>query len=199
MPTHQVVYSGEHLPNPLLWEIHVQLEGGGKIMHLMPKEALHWRAAEYGIDPTDVDTLMEVLLHEPFLPTQDQEQADPALKAKAKPRLIDADNTAQAKADHLDRVKNCPAKVIVRGSKALDPIRQGHKANPDVVKQFAQAVDVQRWTHKYGDLPLPPVDRRVKMNGVPIQATGMSSPEVTLTPDSMISESTGVTIRVKGQ
>ena len=40
-------------------------------MHQFPCDTLEWRAAEYGIDPADVDTLLDIVLAEPYLTPQD--------------------------------------------------------------------------------------------------------------------------------
>lgn len=38
--------------------------------HRFPHDTLRWRAAEYGIDPLDSETLLRVVLHEPFIDTR---------------------------------------------------------------------------------------------------------------------------------
>lgn len=172
MPNRTIIYSGEHAAMPWVWEIHSQGEDGLKGMHLMPKSALDFRAAEYGIDPTDVDTLVGMLLAEVHMPTPEQEQLDPALKAKAKPHIWGANTTDEARANHLDRVKNCVVKYQVKGSKGLDAIRQGHAPNPEFIQIYRQVVDVFRWTEKYGDLPTPPKAHK-SITAEPFQATGM--------------------------
>jgi len=37
---------------------------GTRVRHVFPPETLHWRAAEYGYDPTDAASLLDVVLHE---------------------------------------------------------------------------------------------------------------------------------------
>ncbi|MEV6154908.1 hypothetical protein AB0L53_31665 [Nonomuraea sp. NPDC052129] len=44
---------------------------GARILHAFPHSTLEWRAAEYGIDPEDIDTLLEVILYEPWIPRED--------------------------------------------------------------------------------------------------------------------------------
>ncbi|RSD22014.1 hypothetical protein [Amycolatopsis eburnea] len=39
--------------------------------HIMPADTLEWRAAEYGIDPADTATLLDVVLAEPYLSEED--------------------------------------------------------------------------------------------------------------------------------
>lgn len=63
----QVVYIVEHVPEtPEDGEIWAEQSG-----HCFPKDIFEWRAAEYGIDPTDMDTLIDIVLAEPFLDDND--------------------------------------------------------------------------------------------------------------------------------
>jgi hypothetical protein len=64
----QVVYIIEHVPDPEDEDQQVWAEQGG---HCFPKDIFEWRAAEYGIDPTDMDTLIDIVLSEPFLEDSD--------------------------------------------------------------------------------------------------------------------------------
>ncbi|SDI50604.1 hypothetical protein SAMN05421505_16112 [Sinosporangium album] len=41
---------------------------GMHIQHAFPHSAFEWRCAEYGLDPDDLDTLLDVVLYEPYLP-----------------------------------------------------------------------------------------------------------------------------------
>jgi len=52
--------------NHLLAALEVVGEDGTtiRVAHVMPKDAAEWRVAEYGLDPNDHDTLIDVLLHE---------------------------------------------------------------------------------------------------------------------------------------
>lgn len=55
-----------HLPDET-WAIEF---GDRRYEHRFPHEALRWRAAEYGIDPLDSETLLHVVLHERFIDTR---------------------------------------------------------------------------------------------------------------------------------
>lgn len=78
-----------------------------------PVDTLEWRAAEYDIDPADTDTLLDMVLSEPFL---DPDPDDPALS------LFDAPDIEQARAHHLKKV----AKVQVdKDPKAWEDVK-GH-------------------------------------------------------------------------
>lgn len=54
-----------------LWGVSRVDEQGQAHIHIFPHTALEWRAAEYGIDHDDVDTLLDVILHEPWIPAPD--------------------------------------------------------------------------------------------------------------------------------
>jgi len=67
------------------WRV-TTLRPDGKIhCHVFPKDTLQNRAAEYGIDPADRETLMDIVLHEPYMVSPlDQlydETEDPVAKA----------------------------------------------------------------------------------------------------------------------
>jgi hypothetical protein len=70
----------------LVW---FQMETGETWVRVFPLEALEWRAAEYGIDPTDADTLLDVVLHE--------EYAEPST-------LAEDPDTDTARERHLARI-----------------------------------------------------------------------------------------------
>lgn len=46
------------------WSVLGQMIDGSLLEHQFPTRALKWRAAEYGIDPTDIDTLFQILFSE---------------------------------------------------------------------------------------------------------------------------------------
>lgn len=49
------------------WAVHQRRGDGSNHVHVFPPETLAWRAIEYGIDPADTDTLLELILHEPHM------------------------------------------------------------------------------------------------------------------------------------
>ncbi|WP_433235560.1 hypothetical protein ACQPYK_25555 [Streptosporangium sp. CA-135522] len=52
-------------------------------MHIIPHSTWEWRCAEYGVDPNDMDTLLDIVLHEPWIPDPNDvlSLADPAAAA----------------------------------------------------------------------------------------------------------------------
>ncbi|MER5750613.1 hypothetical protein [Streptomyces sp. NPDC002088] len=138
------------------WQVRVLRADGQPHVHVMPQDVLEWRAAEYGIDPTDTDTLLEIVLHEPHMALTEETEDEPARYA-AGPALWEADSTATARTAHLDRVKACPVRITVRGQAALAPVRAGHKPDLQRVRAMREAVDTQRWAALYGGLPVQPI------------------------------------------
>lgn len=63
-------------------------------IHAFPYDTLEWRAAEYGIDPSDVDTLMDIVLAEPYLTNEDYEPGT---------TLYDAASIQDAREAHIAR------------------------------------------------------------------------------------------------
>jgi len=65
-----------------------------RLRHVFPLDTLEWRAAEYGIDPADTATLLDIVLAEPYLTKEDW---------AAGHQLHDAPDIATARRDHLER------------------------------------------------------------------------------------------------
>lgn len=187
-----IVYSGEFAQLPDVWEIHTQRDDGSKHLILMPKSTLDFRAAEYGIDPTDVDTLLDIIIHERLIPTPEEEDADPKLKAKKLPRLLQVTNTTDAQKYHLQRIRTARVQYKVKGNKALDPIRDGHKPDRKLISESAQMVDMARWLSNYGDLPPMPAPAFKSINATPFVKTGITDRQVSPSIDSI--NSTTLTI-----
>lgn len=62
--------------------------------HIFPLDTMEWRAAEYSIDPSDVDTLLDIVLAEPYLTSEDWATGY---------QLHDAPDIATARTDHIAR------------------------------------------------------------------------------------------------
>lgn len=142
--------------NSQCWRVRMLKADGKPHLHTMPAATLDWRAAEYGIDPSDVDALLEIVLHEPFLAMADDSEDHHPRYADDGPTLWDADNTTTAREAHLARVKNSPVRINVRNVPALDVIRNGHRPDPDRLRAMRELVDTHRWINRYGDLPARP-------------------------------------------
>lgn len=100
--------------------------------HVFPDDALEWRAAEYDIDPGDMDTLLDMVLWEPHLPDPDR----PDLM------LHDAPDIDSAREYHLSRIqamKDRSNKAQVQGKP--DPIREQIKG---LARINSQAIELKR-------------------------------------------------------
>jgi hypothetical protein len=65
-----------------------------RLLHLLPLDAMEWRAAEYGIDPADTATLLDIVIAEPHLTREDWASGT---------KLHDAPDIDTARRDHLAR------------------------------------------------------------------------------------------------
>lgn len=136
------------------WQVTLVRPDGRTGVHIMPTSTLDWRAAEYGINPADVDTLLTVILHEPHMPTTDD---GTGRYTDAGPDLWSAENSTAARTAHLARVQDCPIRIDVIGVEALDTIRSGHTPDLARIRAMREAVDTTRWLKKYGGLPAQPL------------------------------------------
>jgi hypothetical protein len=115
-----------------------------------PPDTLEWRAAEYGIDHTDIDTLLKIVLYEPHLdPLEQPDHVHPMT-------LHNAPSVRHAREFHLQRVADAaarhPVTVAAHPSMAdrdvLHEIRTHSPLHPSVIAAkaafIAQARDTER-------------------------------------------------------
>ncbi|MFI1166572.1 hypothetical protein ACH4UM_23950 [Streptomyces sp. NPDC020801] len=150
------------------WAILMTRPDGTGHAYVFPKFTLEQRAAEYGFDPTDIDTLLDVVLHEQFVhspggpDTEDaaarQGMLSPALTPSGIARkgqmvptdLFNAPTIADARAAHLARVTDAKqnrgrVQPSAKGRPdPLDRIRAEHGITPEGVAARARVVDLQR-------------------------------------------------------
>jgi hypothetical protein len=112
-------------------------EDGGTVVpyhHVLPVDTMEWRAAEYGIDPTDTATLLDMVLAEPHLTPEDMARGY---------RLHDAPDVATARRDHLARcaVVKLRHRISTRAAgTALERIRSESPMDPEVIAVKAEHV-----------------------------------------------------------
>ncbi|MFJ8995610.1 hypothetical protein ACIRQH_35045 [Streptomyces sp. NPDC102279] len=171
----------EYWPNPVTpcWAVDMIKPDGTGHRHIFPKVTLEFRAAEYGIDPTDVDTLLDIVLHEPYAPHPDdplkgEDPAatagllSPALVSRGTARkgdlipttLYTAPDVATAREAHLLRVEHGKANnvrvSVGKGKKdPLDVIRRNHGIDPGRVADKVRRIE-QRRLIAQGRAPQPP-------------------------------------------
>ncbi|GAX54751.1 hypothetical protein [Streptomyces olivochromogenes] len=149
--------------NPL-WHI-VSLKPDGTYHdYVFPQDSLEWRAAEYSIDPSDVETLLDVILHEPHKAPLNRD--DPALMEGRISRavipsagtrvgdyeattLFNAETKKDAREAHLVRIQHAKAnrvKVVSPAGKPdpLDKIRSKYRNEPKLIEDKRRAVNEGR-------------------------------------------------------
>ncbi|MFG3051911.1 hypothetical protein ACGFZP_13300 [Kitasatospora sp. NPDC048239] len=92
------------------WVVVTTSQAGERHQHAFPTDTLLWRAAEYGIDPDDTETLLDIILHEPHI-TPAEALAEPVTLAAAR-------TTGEAKTAHLARIAAVKARRRITGIKA---------------------------------------------------------------------------------
>ena len=107
--------------------------------HIFPKDILEWRAAEYGIDPSDVDTLLDIVITEPYLSAEDW----------VGPKLYDEGvTTEEARAAHLARCAKVKLthRVSTRARKdsPLQHVRDKHQMDAEAIHVKRQLVGATR-------------------------------------------------------
>lgn len=148
-----------------LWQVTYKSPAGEARHHTFPKTTLEWRAAEYGLD--DVDEILDIILHEPYVPTEQPAapvsliaaQAKPGTQAAARITLYTAESTAQARDAHRQLIAEVKASHVrvspPKGADPLDHIRRRHGITPDGLRARREQVDTHRWKKLYGGLPVP--------------------------------------------
>lgn len=134
----QIVYIVEHVPEtPEDGEVWAEQSG-----HCFPKDIFEWRAAEYGIDPTDMDTLIDIVLSEPFLDDNDYAPGE---------GLHDAPDIALAREAHKSRCAKgkLRGRITTRGKIAmkdgiLHKLRTESFMDPEVIQVKREHVRRQR-------------------------------------------------------
>lgn len=144
MEQRKVVRAEQHTEPRSHWRVYQEVVNDNKLdmhCHAFPTETLAWRAAEYGIDPADVDTLLEVVLHEPYMMGHDHTSADHLYST-------DQDTARRALMARVREVKK--SRNIHDPDGHLDQIRQAHRVNP--AELAAMRAHVQH-VHAHGHAP----------------------------------------------
>ncbi|MBX6382155.1 MAG: hypothetical protein IRZ07_04145 [Microbispora sp.] len=98
------------------WTVITRNPDGSLHGYVLPVFGFPQLAAEYGIDPDDIDTLLDVALHQLHIPSEmtTSTAADPVARAyRGKPvTLFNAESVDDARAAHLERVEWVKANLI---------------------------------------------------------------------------------------
>lgn len=126
MADQHVVRSVERHNNPDHWRVffEVPAPGGGTQIHCLAFHpvTLLWRAAEYGIDAEDVQTLLDVVLHEQHMVGHDHTSPD---------FLYNTDQES-ARSALLDRVEQVRDRIqITDPDGLLSAVTDEHRVDPE--------------------------------------------------------------------
>lgn len=102
--------------------------------HLFPVDTMEWRAAEYGIDPADTATLLDIVLAEPFLTPDDWAAGE---------QLYTAPDIDTARRDHVARCSaaklRCRLSTRAKGS-PLVRVRDESPLHAEVIELKTELV-----------------------------------------------------------
>jgi hypothetical protein len=157
-----------YFPNPHVecWAVVMTRPDSSKHAYVFPKFSLEQRAAEFGFDPADIETLLDVVMHEQFVhspggeiedPAAAQGMLSPALVSSGMARkgqmvptdLFNAPTIKHARDAHLARVAHAKktrgrVRPPSKGPDPLDQIRAEHGVTQTGVATAAREVDLHR-------------------------------------------------------
>lgn len=146
-----------HANNRLWWVLEVEVDRDGitdRATHVLPIDAVEWRAAEYGLDPVaDHDEVLAIVLAEPHVPAPDDTDVFQLWNA---PTVADARAALRARHAHVrvtGQVGPPPAtgsfpggRVVLRATATDDPldVLRAERADRARVAIMAEHITAQR-------------------------------------------------------
>lgn len=131
------------------WQVLMQdAETGMRHAHIFPHTVFQIRSAEYDIDPDDIETLLDIVLHEPHIPEPTfphNHAADAGLLAGHTVQdngvtvpawLYNANTIVQARSAHLERIRHVKENVLLvrtQPGDLLDAIREAHSPDAEFI------------------------------------------------------------------
>lgn len=100
-------------------------------VHIFPHDILEWRVAEYDLDPNDLDTVLDLVLAEPYLTEDDW---------LGEVHLYDAPDSSTARAAHVRRCRRIRALFAhtgqrrVNGADLFKSIKEQSPMHPEVIR-----------------------------------------------------------------
>lgn len=139
-----------------MWRVDYQLPGGRTQPHAFPAELPAARCAQLGLTPDDAGRVLELLLHEPWMPEHDVDEC-----YEMTPAQFLAAHTARYRAAR---------KIVQLDSRhaVLAPLRAGHRITPEIVAAHRAAIEEQRVIVAARASEAPP---RLSVLGLPLAAT----------------------------
>lgn len=132
------------------WVINFTNERREKVPHMFPKFTLEQRIAEYDLDPADITGVLDMVLHEPYIPDPLDVRnfaTDAAAKAghtiaaarsfgrvragaNIPVHLAIAPDRASARAAHLARIADVKNNITIRSGKGAGILSKGDTTDP---------------------------------------------------------------------
>lgn len=126
-----------------------ELDGVEKtIPHFFPDVCFPGRAAEYGIDPADVDTLLDVILNEVFIDPReiDHDTTIYGAASMAETRKAHTARCARVKLRHRLSTRRNTSTLKARAANPSDPLTAAEAEQPHPLQNL--------WDH-FGENPIP--------------------------------------------
>lgn len=139
------------------WQVLMEREDGWRIAHIFPDHIFEARAGEYGIPHDDIETLIDIVLHEAHIPDPLRPQnrkTDPAalqgmvVNVDEPVWLYNAPSTKHAREAHLLRIKHLKEnvhRVETAPGDPLDAIRDSYEPSAEAVALMAEHVRKTRF------------------------------------------------------
>ena len=141
----ETLYAEPHGDDHILVALDVTDDEGKTVRtaHVFPKDTLEWRAAEYGIDPADTQTLLDIVLFEPHI------EIDPDWQLYTAPTVDDARDhlleRVQERKAQSERMKPAARRSLAKGERPVhDQVLDLCHLDADVLDVKREMVRVQR-------------------------------------------------------
>lgn len=128
--------SREKIYNISVWRLNFLREDSKYHVQMLSEDAMGWRAAEYGIPFEDSDTLLDLLIHEPYMTHLHQDH----------PKFLWNVDQKEAREYHLEQLENVkkihqhvdPKNLFEDIKKSYDPWHSAHIEKIDYVAAHRQ-------------------------------------------------------------
>jgi hypothetical protein len=113
-----------------LWRAHFIKPDGSGHTHAIGITAPHWRIVEYDLDPTDTETILDIILHEQFIQPPD----------------IHNMTAVEAKKIHLNNILHVKKNMVSIDHKSdhFKPFHVHHGITPERISKFQEHIDAIR-------------------------------------------------------
>jgi hypothetical protein len=107
-----------------IWHVALSIEDGdvtSRMLYAFPVDTMEWRAAEYGIDPADTATLLDIVMTEPHLNAEERDTGH---------QLHGAPDIPTARADHVARCARAKLRLRMSTRGKGSPLQRVRDGSP---------------------------------------------------------------------